>query len=1115
MELTKQNKEGALRAWRVDSRGETELPQLKLVPLRDPGPLVSCLMVSRGRLFPARWAIECFQRQTYANRELLVVLDDPDCPLIAYLDGLGDPRIRWLLSAGQRPLGALRNLAVEQARGEYVCQWDDDDLYSPDRIAVQMAVLKSTGFVACVLRRWTLWWPEAAKLALSGVRCWEGSILALKQALPPYPALRRGEDTLMLEKLIAHHGLLSLDAPELYLYIHHGNNTFGLAHYKEIYSFSTYRWVSQHYWQQLERLNDSMPVRQYLADVGAEAPQGPKAVSGDFPLVSIVVRSMGRPELWYALTSLAAQDYPHLEVVVVDATGGKHPPPPEIVWRDGHVLKWISTGERLLRPQACNVGLDALSGEWFGFLDDDDTLEPDHLSTLMAKSTPTSLVVYGVSRLMDPLGIPRKPLGAYFHRGLMFYTPLFAFPAALINRKVIRFGCRFDPVMEICEDRDFFFQVAAHGDFTFVDLATANIRPDLGTSGTGQGANLDVARLRRYDELLKARWYGEGMYHMYRSSHFVRRGIHAYQTGHQSDARSWFLQGLRAYPDDTNALNGLGFLLTEQGSYDEAEGYFRTAIRIHPSAGEYRLNYARMLERVGRLEEAKEEARRAASDPTVRPAASNLLQRLGATLPSHAMPVAPNQPQVSRLEPCPCGSGRRYKHCCGQASRPDQPPDTHERIAREAMLLEAGGKITAAFDLLQKVPASALKQADLALSCGRICLELGAYETAYEYFHRAAALGEKVKAEQATSETCMQWYKDTRREAMRQTLLRLIEGFRKRASGLSQDAQQEVHIISTLGKLGGQERHALGLFHWLARHVPTQLWSMTPPLAAYASEATIRVIEPSAGHYPTCGHLIFVGTYFEYGPWLRSCWPSRVTISVNIDQLDTLIARLVELEDVPTGFQFDFTFPSSYFKGLTGLPGAIDVPPIDTHRFQPKPSGRSLGRPFVIGRHSREDKLKFHPNDPAFFLDLAAAGYCLRVMGGIGLGARLGTAVAPGKIDLLPEATEDAARFLESLDCFVYRIHPHLVETGGMVILEAMAMGMPVVLFGDRVGLAEVIDHGRNGFLVSTEAEARACIDALAANPGLCSAVGQAARQTVLELMAAREVNLREFYSLN
>ncbi len=101
------------------------------------------------------------------------------------------------------------------------------------------------------------------------------------------------------------------------------------------------------------------------------------------PLVTIVVRSMGRECLADALASVALQRHRPLELVVVDATGGSHPSLPPIPGLDD--VRLVSVGRRLNRPAAANVGLDAARGEWIGFLDDDDFLEPTHVDRLLAR----------------------------------------------------------------------------------------------------------------------------------------------------------------------------------------------------------------------------------------------------------------------------------------------------------------------------------------------------------------------------------------------------------------------------------------------------------------------------------------------------------------------------------------------------------------------------------------------------------------------------------------------------------------------------------------------------------------------------------------------------------
>ena len=36
-----------------------------------------------------------------------------------------------------------------------------------------------------------------------------------------------------------------------------------------------------------------------------------------------------------------------------------------------------------------------------------------------------------------------------------------------------------------------------------------------------------------------------------------------------------------------------------------------------------------------------------------------------AQAPAPAVPIRKDEPKVGRNDPCPCGSGRKYKKCCG------------------------------------------------------------------------------------------------------------------------------------------------------------------------------------------------------------------------------------------------------------------------------------------------------------------------------------------------------------------------------------------------------------------------------------------------------------------
>jgi len=187
---------------------------LQLLAFPSRRPLVSCLMVTRGRSFPARFAVDCFRRQSWPERELVLVCDAPGTPVEDYCRTLGDARIRVVVPDGPAAsLGDLRNLSLRAARGDYVCQWDDDDLYHPQRLELGMLLLQSMRADAMFLSRWVLWSPQARRIGVSGAREWEGSMLARRACVPPYPALARGEDTAVLHAMLGRGRVALLDAP--------------------------------------------------------------------------------------------------------------------------------------------------------------------------------------------------------------------------------------------------------------------------------------------------------------------------------------------------------------------------------------------------------------------------------------------------------------------------------------------------------------------------------------------------------------------------------------------------------------------------------------------------------------------------------------------------------------------------------------------------------------------------------------------------------------------------------------------------------------------------------------------------------------------------------------
>lgn len=199
-------------------------------------PLISCLCVTRRRPQHLARAIRCFQSQTYPNRELVIVHPATDEPTKDCIAGFSDERIRpYPLDAPGIRLGDLRNLSLKHASGRLACIWDDDDWYSPERLARQYATMRSSNKQAVLLARLIVYDSAAGKAHLGTERLWENSVLFDRDAVLAlgidYPALDRNEDYEFVNRLIEHNLAYPLHDATLYVYHISGINTCDAGHF--------------------------------------------------------------------------------------------------------------------------------------------------------------------------------------------------------------------------------------------------------------------------------------------------------------------------------------------------------------------------------------------------------------------------------------------------------------------------------------------------------------------------------------------------------------------------------------------------------------------------------------------------------------------------------------------------------------------------------------------------------------------------------------------------------------------------------------------------------------------------------------------------------------------
>src|SRR3984957_9748262 len=104
---------------------------------------VSIVLPTFNRLKHLRPAVDSVFAQTFADWELIIADDGSEGETAASLETLAQlPRVTVLRLPHTGNLGAMRNTAWHAGRGEYIAFLDSDDVWSPEKLAMQVASLE-------------------------------------------------------------------------------------------------------------------------------------------------------------------------------------------------------------------------------------------------------------------------------------------------------------------------------------------------------------------------------------------------------------------------------------------------------------------------------------------------------------------------------------------------------------------------------------------------------------------------------------------------------------------------------------------------------------------------------------------------------------------------------------------------------------------------------------------------------------------------------------------------------------------------------------------------------------------------------------------------------------
>ena len=88
-------------------------------------------------------AVDSILSQTYENFEFIIIDDCSTDESVDYLASITDPRVRVIRNDVNRGITASLNVALDNARGDYIARMDSDDVSLPERFEKQIAFMEA------------------------------------------------------------------------------------------------------------------------------------------------------------------------------------------------------------------------------------------------------------------------------------------------------------------------------------------------------------------------------------------------------------------------------------------------------------------------------------------------------------------------------------------------------------------------------------------------------------------------------------------------------------------------------------------------------------------------------------------------------------------------------------------------------------------------------------------------------------------------------------------------------------------------------------------------------------------------------------------------------------
>jgi len=207
-------------------------------------PKISCLCVTNNRVSDLKKAVSYFDAQSYQNKELVIVYLSSDTSTKDFLDQIENNLIKRVSVENTEgiTLGDLRNISIRESSGSYVCNWDDDDWYHPQRLRIQFDEMRRNGKRASILSYLIMFDNNTKEAYVTHRRFWENSVFCEKKLLEEmsirYPSMNKEEDTPFVNCLRKAGVIFPIVQAQLYIYRFTGRNTCDSNHFKLLFQYS-------------------------------------------------------------------------------------------------------------------------------------------------------------------------------------------------------------------------------------------------------------------------------------------------------------------------------------------------------------------------------------------------------------------------------------------------------------------------------------------------------------------------------------------------------------------------------------------------------------------------------------------------------------------------------------------------------------------------------------------------------------------------------------------------------------------------------------------------------------------------------------------------------------